>query len=71
MFQHLWPLLMSLRSIVYDVRDGFGSLSGRGFEVKLLGHRRGRSHGVVYELHDPALFRAIVGLICPTNCFKM
>lgn len=37
-----------------DVRDGFGSLSRRGFEVKLLGHRRGKSHGAVHELHDPA-----------------
>ncbi|GJM87932.1 hypothetical protein PR202_ga03938 [Eleusine coracana subsp. coracana] len=45
---------MSFRSIVRDVRDGFGSLSRRGFEVKLLGHRRGKSHGAVHELHDPA-----------------
>jgi len=44
---------MSLRSIVRDVRDGFGSLSKRGFEVRLLGHRRGKSHGAVHELHDP------------------
>ncbi|PWZ44688.1 Tubby-like F-box protein 14 [Zea mays] len=45
---------MSFRSIVRDVRDGFGSLSRRGFEVKFLGHRRGRSHGAVHELRDPA-----------------
>ncbi|KAF8753584.1 hypothetical protein HU200_011628 [Digitaria exilis] len=45
---------MSFRSIVRDVRDGFGSLSRRGFEVKLLVHRRGKSHGAVHELHDPA-----------------
>jgi tubby and related proteins len=44
---------MSFRSIVRDVRDGFGSLSRRGFEVRLLGHHRGRSHGAVHELHDP------------------
>ncbi|PUZ50475.1 hypothetical protein GQ55_6G061100 [Panicum hallii var. hallii] len=44
---------MSFRSIVRDVRDGFGSLSRRGFEVRLLGHRRGKSHGAVHELHDP------------------
>ncbi|TVU50985.1 hypothetical protein EJB05_02384 [Eragrostis curvula] len=44
---------MSFRSIVRDVRDGFGSLSRRGFEVKLLGHRRGKSRGAVHELHDP------------------
>ncbi|XP_062202147.1 tubby-like F-box protein 14 isoform X2 [Phragmites australis] len=45
---------MSFRNIVRDVRDGFGSLSRRGFEVKLLDHRRGKSHGAVHELHDPA-----------------
>ncbi|BAT12817.1 Os11g0163600 [Oryza sativa Japonica Group] len=44
---------MSFRSIVRDVRDGFGSLSRRGFEVRILGHRRGKSHGAVHELHDP------------------
>jgi hypothetical protein len=38
---------------VRDVRDGFGSLSRKGFEVRLLGHRRGKSHGAVHELHDP------------------
>lgn len=44
---------MSFRSIVRDVRDSFGSLSRRGFEVKLPGdHRRGKSHGAVHELHD-------------------
>lgn len=45
---------MSFRSIVRDVRDGFGSLSRRGFEVRFLGHRRGKSHSAVHELHDPA-----------------
>ncbi|ONK71020.1 uncharacterized protein A4U43_C04F3890 [Asparagus officinalis] len=45
---------MSFRSIVRDVRDGFGSLSRRSFEVKLSGHYRGKSQGSVYELHgDP------------------
>ena len=44
---------MSFRSIVRDVRDGFGSLSRRGFEVRFLSHRRGKSHGAVHELHDP------------------
>ncbi|CAL4982386.1 unnamed protein product [Urochloa decumbens] len=44
---------MSFCSIVRDVRDGFGSLSKRGFEIRLLGHRRGKSHGAVHELHDP------------------
>jgi hypothetical protein len=44
---------MSFRSIVRDIRDGFGSLSRRGFENRLVGHRGGKSHGAVHELHDP------------------
>ncbi|KAK0575696.1 hypothetical protein LWI29_005320 [Acer saccharum] len=44
---------MSFRSIVRDVRDGFGSLSRRSFEVRLPGHHhRGKSHGSVHEMHD-------------------
>lgn len=47
---------MSFRSIVRDVRDGFGSLSRRSFEVRLPGHNRGKSQGSVHEIHDqPAL----------------
>ncbi|KAL6218180.1 PREDICTED: tubby-like F-box protein 8 [Fragaria vesca subsp. vesca] len=46
---------MSFRSIVRDVRDGFGSLSRRSFEVRLPGHHRGKSHGSVHELHDQPL----------------
>lgn len=46
---------MSFRSIVRDVRDGFGSLSRRSFEVRLPGHHRGKSHGSVHELHDRPL----------------
>ncbi|KAF3445511.1 hypothetical protein FNV43_RR10687 [Rhamnella rubrinervis] len=46
---------MSLRSIVRDVRDGFGSLSRRSFEVRLPGHHRGKSHGSVHELHEQPL----------------
>ncbi|GMH01028.1 hypothetical protein Nepgr_002867 [Nepenthes gracilis] len=46
---------MSFRSIVRDVRDSFGSLSKRSFEVRLHGHHRGKSHGLVHELHDPPL----------------
>lgn len=42
---------MSFRSIVRDVRDGFGSLSRRSFEVRLTGHGR-KSQGAVHELHD-------------------
>ncbi|RWW57560.1 hypothetical protein BHE74_00035641 [Ensete ventricosum] len=55
--------LMSFRSIVRDVkdgfgsfRDGFGSLSRRSFDVRLsglIGHRRGKSQCSVQELHDP------------------
>ncbi|XP_047341669.1 tubby-like F-box protein 8 [Impatiens glandulifera] len=44
---------MSFRNIMRDVRDGFGSLSRRSFEVRLPGnHHRGKSHGAVHELHD-------------------
>ncbi|XP_054787286.1 tubby-like F-box protein 8 [Prosopis cineraria] len=43
---------MSFRSIVRDVRDGFGSLSRRGFEVRLPGHHRGKSHSSVYEVPE-------------------
>lgn len=44
---------MSFRSILRDVRDGFGSLSRRTFEVSLSGHHsRGKSQSAVYELHD-------------------
>lgn len=46
---------MSFRSIVRDVRDGFGSLSRRSFEVRLPGHLRGKSQGSVHELHDPPI----------------
>ncbi|CAI0625646.1 unnamed protein product [Linum tenue] len=45
---------MSFRSIVRDVRDGFGSLSRRSFDVRLPGHHhRGKSHGsVTDDSHD-------------------
>ncbi|QHO14420.1 Tubby-like F-box protein [Arachis hypogaea] len=43
---------MSFRSIVRDVRDGFGSLSRRSFDVRLSGHHRGKSHSLVHELQD-------------------
>ncbi|KAJ0508985.1 putative transcription factor TUBBY family [Helianthus annuus] len=49
---------MSFRSIVRDVRDGFGSLSRRSFDVRLSGlHSRGKSQGSINDLHDthPAL----------------
>ncbi|OMO79956.1 hypothetical protein CCACVL1_13275 [Corchorus capsularis] len=43
---------MSFRSIVRDVRDSFGSLSRRSFDVRLTGHHRGKSHGSLHDLHD-------------------
>ncbi|KAL5078230.1 hypothetical protein RYX36_017214 [Vicia faba] len=44
---------MSLRRILLDVRDSFGSLSRRSFDVKLTGHHhRGKSHGSVQDLPD-------------------
>ncbi|KAJ1419929.1 Tubby-like, C-terminal [Sesbania bispinosa] len=46
---------MSFRSIVRDVRDSFGSLSRRSFDVRLTGHHRGKSHGSVQDLHDQPL----------------
>ncbi|KAL7199934.1 hypothetical protein ACSBR2_022111 [Camellia fascicularis] len=46
---------MSFRSIVRDVRDGFGSLSRRSFDVRLHGHHRGKSHGSFHELPDQPL----------------
>lgn len=46
---------MSFRSIVRDVREGFGSLSRRSFEVRLPGHQRGKSHGSVHDLQDQPL----------------
>ncbi|XP_021285485.1 tubby-like F-box protein 8 [Herrania umbratica] len=46
---------MSFRSIVRDVRDSFGSLSRRSFDVRLTGHHRGKSHGSLHELHDEPL----------------
>jgi len=53
---------MSFRSIVRDVRESFGSLSRRGFEVRisglpgLSGHQRGKSVGSLTELHNgPAI----------------
>nr|CAD1817995.1 unnamed protein product [Ananas comosus var. bracteatus] len=50
---------MSFRSVVRDVRDGFGSISRRSFEVtiaglaSLTGHHRGKAQSSVHELHDP------------------
>ncbi|XAR53101.1 hypothetical protein NMG60_11021505 [Bertholletia excelsa] len=46
---------MSFRSIVRDVRDSFGSLSRRSFDVRLSGHHRGKSHGSFHEFHDQPL----------------
>lgn len=46
---------MSFRSIVRDVRDSFGSLSRRSFDVRLTGHHRGKSHGSLHDSHDQPL----------------
>ncbi|KAJ9561373.1 hypothetical protein OSB04_006533 [Centaurea solstitialis] len=44
---------MSFRSIVRDVRDGFGSLSRRSFDVRLSGHHsRGKSQSSINDLSD-------------------
>ncbi|KAI3966590.1 hypothetical protein MKX01_011388, partial [Papaver californicum] len=43
---------MSFRSIIRDVRDGFGSLSRRSFDLRLHGLHTGKSHSAVHELHD-------------------
>ncbi|KAL5789897.1 hypothetical protein ACOSQ2_004785 [Xanthoceras sorbifolium] len=43
---------MSFRSIVREVRDSFGSLSRRSFDVRLISHHRGKSHGSLHDLHD-------------------
>lgn len=43
---------MSFRSIVRDVRDSFGSLSRRSFEVRLSGLNRGKSQSCVHEIND-------------------
>lgn len=52
---------MSFRSIVRDVRDGFGSLSRRRFDVRLNGHHhnRGKSQGCVNDLSDNQAFLII------------
>lgn len=46
---------MSFRSIVRDVRDSFGSLSRRSFDVRLIGHHGGKSHGQLNDLHDETI----------------
>ncbi|KAL2334905.1 hypothetical protein Fmac_016118 [Flemingia macrophylla] len=43
---------MSFRSIVRDVRDGFGSLSRRSFELRLPGHHWGKSNSSVHEAQE-------------------
>ncbi|KAK4405081.1 Tubby-like F-box protein 8 [Sesamum angolense] len=43
---------MSFRSIARDIRESFGSLSRRSFDVRLTGHYRGKSHGSSLELND-------------------
>ncbi|KAL3814450.1 hypothetical protein ACJIZ3_015718 [Penstemon smallii] len=43
---------MSFRSIARDIRDSFGSLSRRSFDVRLSGHNRGKSHGSFHDISD-------------------
>ncbi|KAL3638130.1 Tubby-like F-box protein 8 [Castilleja foliolosa] len=45
---------MSFRSIARDIRDSFGSISRRSFDVRLTGshHHRGKSHGSFNDLND-------------------
>lgn len=43
---------MSFRSIVRDLRDGIGSLSRRGFEAKLSGLNKSKSHNSSHELDE-------------------
>lgn len=51
---------MSFRSIARDVRDGFGSLSRRSFDVTiaslygLTGHHKGKAQSSLDDLHNPA-----------------
>ncbi|XP_047974853.1 tubby-like F-box protein 8 [Salvia hispanica] len=46
---------MSFRSIARDLRESFGSLSRRSFDVRLPGHYRGKSHGSFNDLGDQPL----------------
>lgn len=46
---------MSFRSIARDIRESFGSLSRRSFDVRLPGHYRGKSHGSFHDLSDQPL----------------
>ncbi|XP_075505920.1 tubby-like F-box protein 8 [Primulina tabacum] len=46
---------MSFRSIARDIRDSFGSLSRRSFDVRLSGHHRDKSHGSFHDLDDQHL----------------
>nr|GMD92857.1 tubby-like F-box protein 8 [Ipomoea batatas] len=59
---------MSFRSIVRDVRDSFGSLSRRSFDVRLSGHHRGRSHGSFHDLSDqPSVIQTSCWANLPTE----
>ncbi|GER24711.1 tubby-like F-box protein [Striga asiatica] len=46
---------MSFRSIARDLRDGFGSLSRRSFDVRLTGHQRGKSQVSLQDLNYQSL----------------
>ncbi|KAL8540636.1 hypothetical protein ACS0TY_002039 [Phlomoides rotata] len=46
---------MSFRSIARDLRESFGSLSRRSFDVRFPSHYRGKSHGSFQDLNDQPL----------------
>ncbi|XP_022859829.1 tubby-like F-box protein 8 [Olea europaea var. sylvestris] len=46
---------MSFRSISRDIRSSFRSLSRRSFDVSLIHHHRGKSHGSFHDLNDQPL----------------
>ncbi|XP_051146766.1 tubby-like F-box protein 8 isoform X2 [Andrographis paniculata] len=43
---------MSFRHIARDIRESIGSFSRRSFDVRILGHHRGKSHGSFNDSND-------------------
>lgn len=50
---------MSFRSIIQDLRDELGSISRKGFELKMGHGLRSRSHRVVHDALGPPLVGAL------------
>ncbi|RRT80781.1 hypothetical protein B296_00003232 [Ensete ventricosum] len=50
---------MSFKSIIQDLRDELGSISRKGFELKMGHGLRSRSHRVVHDALDPPLVGAL------------